>query len=232
MSTGGDFVYICTMNINEIYKLISYLVDKYQGTYLSPDDFNQVINMAQRQYINYLTEDGSGHMGMRLGRKAGMLINAPVVESLSIFLTDATLAVNQSTQIATQPADLYRLVSMRTTNDTNVIRKITPDKLAEILDDAIDPPTTTDPIYVDTGSNYKIFPLGVTNVKITYVRTPNDMKWAYTGNLNYDQANSVQPEWEVKDLDDIIYRAIGIIGINLKDGDLRTAAQLVKQQGE
>ena len=58
------------------------------------------------------------------------------------------------------------------------------------------------------------------------------MKWAYTGSLVYDQANSVQPEWNEKDMEDIIYRAIGIIGINLKDGDLRMAAQLVKQQGE
>ena len=217
------------MNVNDIYKLISYLVDKYQGTYLSPDDFNMVINMAQRQYLNYMTEDGSGHMQMRLGRKTGMLVNAPVVESLSAFLKDATLAVNPSTQIATQPVDLYRLVSMRTTDDTYVIRKITPDKLAEILDDPIDPPTATDPIYVDTGSDYKIWPSSIGNIKITYVKIPAEIKWAYTGNLVYDPLLSVQPEWSIKDLDDIIYRAIGI---NLKDGDLRTAAQMVKTQGE
>ena len=213
-----------------MYKLVSYLVDKYQGTYLSPDDFNMVINMAQRQYLNYLTEDGSGHAQMHLGRKSGMLINAPVVETLSIFIKEATLTV--TSQVATQPTDLYRIISMRTSNDLHVVRKITPDKLAEIIDDVIDPPTITDPIYVDMASDYKVYPSGVSSVKITYVKVPADMKWAYTGALVYDAANSVQPEWNTKDLEDIIYRAIGIIGINLKDGDLQRSAQMIKQQGE
>jgi hypothetical protein len=218
------------MSINDIYKLVSYLVDKYQGTYLSPDDFNMVVNMAQRQYLNYLTEDGSGHTGMHLGRKSGMLINAPVVETLSIFIKESTLTV--TSQVATQPTDLYRIISMRTSNDLHVVRKITPDKLAEIIDDVIDPPTLIDPIYVDMGSNFKIYPNTVTSVKVSYVRVPADMKWAYTGALVYDSANSVQPEWNTKDLEDIIYRTIGIIGINLKDGDLQRSAQMIKQQGE
>ena len=218
------------MTINDIYKLVSYLVDKYQGTYLAPDDFNMVINMAQRQYLNYLTEDGSGHAGMRLGRKSGMVINAPVVETLSIFIKESTLSV--TSQIVTQPNDLYRIISMRTSNDLNVIRKITPDKLAEIIDDVIDPPTITDPIYLDIANNFKIYPSTVTSVRVSYVREPADMKWAYTGALSYDSVNSVQPEWGTKDLEDIIYRAIGIIGINLKDGDLQRSAQMIKQQGE
>jgi hypothetical protein len=218
------------MNINEVYKIVSYLVDKYQGTYLSPDDFNMVINMAQRQYLNYMTEDGSGHKGMQMGRKIGTLITTPVVESLSKFMTETTLTV--TSQIATQPANLYATVSVRTSDDTKIVRRITSDKLANYLSDPIDPPTITEPIYIEIGDTYKVYPNTVTTIKVGYIRVPVDMKWAYTGNLVYDQANSVQPEWNDKDMEDIIYRAIGIIGINLKDNDLRTAAQIVKQQGE
>jgi hypothetical protein len=218
------------MNINEVYKIVSYLVDKYQGTYLSPDDFNMVINMAQRQYLNYMTEDGSGHRGMQMGRKMGTLITTPVVESLSKFMVETTLTV--TSQIATQPANLYTTVSVRTSDDTKVVRRITADKLANYLSDPIDPPTNTEPVYIEIGDTYKVYPNTVGSIKVGYVRLPADMKWAYTGNLVYDQANSVQPEWNGKDMEDIIYRAIGIIGINLKDNDLRMAAQIVKQQGE
>lgn len=218
------------MNINEVYKIVSYLVDKYQGTYLSPDDFNMVINMAQRQYLNYMTEDGSGHRGMQQGRKMGTLITTPVVESLSKFLVETTLTV--TSQVATQPANLYTTVSVRTSDDTKVVRRITADKLANYLSDPIDPPLTTEPVYVEIGDTYKVYPNTVGSIKVSYVRTPVDMKWAYTGNLIYDAGNSVQPEWNEKDIEDIIYRAIGIIGINLKDNDLRMAAQIVKQQGE
>jgi hypothetical protein len=61
------------------------------------------------------------------------------------------------------------------------------------------------------------------------------LKWAYTGALIWDTANSVPAgtalEWGDTDIYEIIYRAIGIIGINLKDGDLMRAAQLVKNDG-
>lgn len=230
------------MNINEVYKIVTYLVDKYQGTYLSPDDFNMVINMAQRQYLNYMTEDGSGHMGMRLGRKSGTLITTPVVESLAIFMKEATLTV--TSQVATQPADLYATVSVRTANDLKTIRRITEDKLTEILSDPIDPPTATDPIYTELANTYKIYPSTVSSIRIGYIKLPTTMVWAYKivgGQPVYQEAadpaaipttGSVQPEWNEKDMEDIIYRAIGIIGINLKDNDLQRAAQMVKTQGE
>jgi hypothetical protein len=322
------------MNINDIYKIVSYLVDKYQGTYLSPDEFNSVINMAQRQFLNYMTEDGSGHMGMRLGRKSGTLVNAPIAESLSRFLVDDTISGSGS---FTQPDNLYSIVSVRTSDDQNVIRKITYNKLAEVLGDPIDPPTETDPVYLDKTNQLIVYPDTITDIKLSYIREPNNMYWSHDGNLNYSEtgaqllttgtgaawsgnftsgythtagtastlvsdvyaksktkytisatvtgrtagiatlifgdfayvfssntsytgtftntnqenkfsisptslfdgtisveikAPSVDPEWNLKDIEDIIYRAIGIIGINLKDGDLQRAAQMVKTQGE
>ena len=227
------------MNINEAYKIVSYLVDKYQGTYLSPDDFNMVINMAQRQYLNYMTEDGSGHRGLQMGRKMGTLITTPVVESLSKFMVETTL--NVISQIATQPSNLYTTVSVRTADDLHVVRRITSDKLSNYLADPIDPPTTTEPVYIEMGDTYKVYPNTVASIKVGYVKMPAEMRWGYTGNLVYNPATydpvttptgSTQPEWNEKDMEDIIYRAIGIIGINLKDNDLKTAAQIVKQQGE
>lgn len=232
------------MDINQVYKIVSYLVDKYQGTYISPDDFNMVINMAQRQYLNYLTEDGSGHKGMQAGRKQGTLITTPVVESLSAFVTDALIAQNEPTgQFFTQPADLYTTISIQGEFlPVKEARRITQDKWVSALLDPIDPPTQSNPAYVEFGNTYKFQPLlAGLRIRVTYIRTPKDMRWGNSSTLVYDSSvydpvsnpnGSTQPEWNVKDMEDIIYRAIGIIGINLKDNDLRMAAQLVKQQGE
>ena len=49
------------MTIDEVYKTVTYLVDKYQGTYLSPEDFNNIINMAQTQYLESIV-DGTGNI--------------------------------------------------------------------------------------------------------------------------------------------------------------------------
>ena len=42
------------MDINAVYTLIQYIINKNQDGYLSPDEFNLVINQAQTSFLNYL----------------------------------------------------------------------------------------------------------------------------------------------------------------------------------
>lgn len=222
------------MNINEIYKLVSYMVDKYQGTYLSPDDFNMAINTAQRQYLNFLTgETSESTQGGRPSRYGGTSQNISIGGSLSVFLKEGTLSVNS--QLAAQPVDFYKISAMRTSDDNYAVRRVGADKVYAYIGNAIDPPTLTEPIYTEIGNNFKFWGLSTavdTPVKIIYFKVPTDAKWAYTGALVYDAATSVQLEWPKNDLNDIIYRTLGIVGINLKDADLIRVSQTVKNDGQ
>jgi len=222
------------MNINEVYKLVSYLVDKYQGTYIAPDEFNQVINMAQQQYISSLTE-GTGTPNRNPRTPTGLSTSAVVAEKLSSFLVESNLSI--TSQLADKPANLFKTVALRTTDDDYGIRYVNEDKVASFIGNAIDPPTVTNPIYYEIGSKYKFYPSALSTAKLTYISTPPVLKWAYTGALVYDPVNSVPAndaslQWSDEDVNEIIYRAIGIIGINLKDGDLVRAAQMVKNDGQ
>jgi hypothetical protein len=221
------------MNINEVYKLVSYLVDKYQGTYLSPDDFNMVVNMAQNQYLAFLTDD-TGGPNRNPKNPVGMSTSAIVADSLSTFLTESTLTI--TSQIASKPGDLYKTVAIRTTDDNYAARYVPEDRIASYIGNAIDPPTVTDPIYYELGTGFKFYPSTLATAKLTYIKNPQTLKWAYTGALVYDPVLSVPAsnanlEWGETDTYEIIYRAIGIIGINLKDGDLMRASQLIKNDG-
>jgi ribosomal protein L20A (L18A) len=221
------------MNINEVYKIVSYLVDKYQGTYLAPDDFNMVVNMAQNQYLSYLTDD-TGYPNRNPKNPVGMSTSAIIADTLSGFLTESTVAV--ASQLAAKPADMYKTVAIRTTDDNYAMRFVSSDKVASFIDNAIDPPSATEPVYYEIGSNYKLYPSSVASIKISYIKNPQTLKWAYTGALIYDAVNSIPAnnaaiEWGDTDVYEIIYRTIGIIGINLKDGDLMRVAQVVKNDG-
>jgi hypothetical protein len=220
------------MNINEVYKLVSYLVDKYQGTYLSPDDFNMVINMAQNQYMSFLIDD-TGAPNRNPKNPVGMSTSAVVADTLSPFLTETTLTI--VSQVANKPADIYKTVAVRTGDDNYPVRFVFGDRISSLIGNAIDAPTNTEPIYYEIGSTYKFYPSTLATAKLSYIRVPMTLKWAYTGALVFDPANSVPAgtalEWPDTDIYEIIYRAIGIIGINLKDGDLVRAAQLVKNDG-
>jgi hypothetical protein len=221
------------MNINEVYKLVSYLVDKYQGTYLSPDDFNMVINMAQNQYIGFLTED-TGSINRNPKNPVGMSTSAIVADALSTFLAESTVTI--TSQLATKPADLYKTVAIRTNDDNFAVRFVPGDRIASYIGNAIDAPTVTEPIYYELGSTFKFYPSTLSTAKLTYIKNPQTLKWAFTGALVYDPilsvpASNANLEWGETDVYEIIYRAIGIIGINLKDGDLMRASQLIKNDG-
>lgn len=219
------------MNINDIYKTISYMVDKYQGTYLSPDDFNLAINTAQRQYLNFLTgETAEFNQGGRRPAAGGFSNDVTTGGSLSNFLKEGTLTI--ASQLAAQPADFYKISAMRTTDDDHAVKRVGADKVYAYLNNAIDNPTATDPIYTEIGTNFKFWPSSIASAKIVYFKKPAEIKWAYTGDLVYDPVASVQLEWPENDINDIIYRTLGIIGINLKDGDLIRVSQTVKNDGQ
>jgi hypothetical protein len=207
------------------------MVDKYQGTYLSPDDFNLAINTAQRQYLNFLTGETAEFSQGRVGKFTGGFSNDVTTGgSLTNFLKETTLTITN--QLLTQPNDFYKISAMRTADDNYPVKRVGADKVYSYVGNAIDDPSTTNPIYTEIGTTFKFFPASLTSVKVIYFKIPAEVKWAYTGNLVYDAANSVQLEWPLNDYNDIIYRTLGIIGINLKDGDLIRVSQTVKNDGQ
>jgi hypothetical protein len=226
------------MTIDEVYKIVTYLVDKYQGTYLSPEDFNSIINMAQSQYLESLV-DGTGNVNSNnKNSPAGLIVNSAISDRLSKFYTEAPLTVTAG--VAPKPANMNTATSLRTSAN-RPIKKVFDDNLANHLVNPIDAPTNTDAIYMEFGDNFKFYPSTVAAPILGYIRNPNTMVWAYTGNLVYSAAGgpsvvpttgSVQPEWGDADMNEIIYRAIGIIGINLKDGDLLRVSQTIKNEGQ
>jgi hypothetical protein len=236
------------MSIDEAYKIVSYLVDKYQGTYIAPDDFNMIINMAQYQYIESIV-DGTGNINSNnRNSPEGLISNSSVSDRLSKFYTELTLSVSTANDStlgkAPKPLLMWAATSLRTSAN-RPIKKVFDDNLATHLSNAIDAPTVTDPIYMEvsggTTGSFRFFPSNVVNPILGYIRTPNKMVWAYSGNLVYSEnggpsviptSGSAQPEWGDADMNEIIYIAIGLIGINLKDGDLIRASQTIKNEGQ
>lgn len=219
------------------------MVDKYQGSYLAPDDFNMAINAAQRQYLNFLTgETAEYNQGSR--RPSGGFSNDVTTGgSLSTFLKESVLAINQvvnneNYQLAGQPTDFYKISAMRTIDNDYAIKRVGADKVYSYINNPIDNPTATDPIYTEIGNNFKFWPNTLASARIIYFRKPADAKWAYTGDLVYlpptsgNPNSSVDLEWPENDHMDIVYRTLGIIGINLKDGDLIRVSQTVKNDGQ
>ena len=226
------------MTIDKAYKIVSYLVDKYQGTYISPEDFNIVMNMAQYQFLESIVDKSGNINSNNKNSPPGMIVNSSISDKLSKFYEEASLGI--SAGVGGKPAGMWTATSLRTSTN-RPIKKVFDDNLAAHLSNPIDAPTVTDPVYMEVKNGFKFFPSNIASPTLGYIRTPNEMVWAYYDDLIHvpqgasapagktliPSTGSKDPEWGEADMNEIIYIAIGIIGIPLKDRDLIQAAQIV-----
>ncbi len=229
------------MTIDKAYKIVSYLVDKYQGTYISPEDFNTVINMAQYQYLESIVNKTGNINSNNRNSNPGIIVNASISDKLSKFYVEESLTLTAG--VALKPATMWAATSLRTSAN-RPIKKVFDDNLATTLSNPIDAPTSTDPVYMEISNTFKFYPSNPGSPVLGYIRTPIEMVWAYYDDLVHlpqgvatpvgktliPTGGSKNPEWSEADMNEIIYITIGIIGIPLKDGDLLRAAQTVKAQ--
>ena len=155
-----------------------------------------------------------------------------VNEALAPFIQTSTLTITSGSVAV--PSDLFKEVAMRTTGNVDIVR-IDHAKLASKLNSSIDAPTVTKPCFNEVGPNYRFYPTTLTTANLTYLRLPVTPVWGFTtvaGRPVYNAGTSVQSEWNDADLNKIIMRAAGLVGININDQLLVQAANQVKAKGE
>jgi hypothetical protein len=220
------------VNINDCFKIVAYLVDKYQGTGVSPEDFNRIFPMAERSYFDMLAGGVEDFQPGRPVSRIGLGMGNNVNEALSSFIQTSTLTITSGS--ANVPANLFKAISMRTTGNVDIPR-IDHSKLASKLNSSIDAPTLTKPCFNEVGSTYKFYPTALTTANLTFLRLPTPPVWGYTtvsGRPVYDAGTSTQSEWNDADLNKIIMRAVGLIGVSINDQLIIQAANQVKAKGE
>lgn len=112
-----------------------------------------------------------------------------------------------------------------------VIKRVEQGRLSAYVNSVIDPPTVQNPIYTELEDGYVVYPASVSAISISYLRKPAEVVWGYqilSGRPVYDQSASVDPEWNETEINDIIYIACDMMGINLRDGDLLKATEVIK----
>jgi len=225
------------MTIDQVYKFVDFIIKKSNsGGYLTPDEFNLIINRAQIQYFNKLYGNQNDYRYDRPVPKIAYAITEKISNSLSPFLSDSTaLEIDGNGQVNI-PSDLFQTVSITHTID-NIeyeITRVEQDRIANNLSSYYDAPTSDFPIYSQLRTKFQFYPKNLATASLFYLKKPTDMVWGYTtvsGRPVYNSGTSVQPLWKDMDINEIIYIALSYIGVNLKDGDVSQFAQLKTQTG-
>jgi hypothetical protein len=220
------------MNVNDMYRICQFAVNKAQNGYLTPSEFNLTINQAQVSYQDYLLGEFQQYQYGRPQARINYSQNENIRQRLSPLITSATLNINGSGE-AVYPADYVQADTIITTA-FNRVRFVQQDALYSYYNSQIDP-IATNPIYLLEPTGFQFYPVTLGSAILTYVKDAPEIVWGYTtvsGRPVYSSGTSVQPVWDNVDLLEIIARALKLIGLNLQDGQVQQYANQVTQTGQ
>ena len=222
------------MTVDEVYSLIDYIANKNQQGYISPDDFHNIINQAQRSYAAFLLGRFQQYAPGRPIANVELGQNSIVRQRLAPIIYGYNLNIN-SDGFSGYPSDYIQTDAMWSIYGYQRIRYADQHKFSSIYNSVIDP-IRTNPIYVLEDTGFRFFPTTTANAKLHYVKDPPNIVWGYTLDSNgtpvYDSAGSVQPVWDDIAIFEIIARALQMVGINLQSNAIVQYANEIKTTGQ
>lgn len=224
------------MDSNRVYLLMQYAIGKNgsQG-YFSSEDFYTVINAAQSSYTDYLLGEYQQYQAGRPIAVVEIGNKEKIRNSIAPLIYDTILTPNITTGIASYPSDYMATDAMWNVYGFYNIRFTSQPRLASFMGSSIDL-IEDNPVYLLKHDGFQFYPTNIGLTKMSYVRTPPSITWAYTLDSNgipvYDPLNSQQPVWADYDMLQIIVRALRIVGVNLDFGAVVQYANEVKMTGQ
>lgn len=222
------------MDINSVKNLIEFIVNKEQSSSLTPDEINEIVSMAQRNYISYLLGSFQRYQPGRPVAVPELGNNQVVRQRLSPVIYGITIAVDVQ-GFSPYPGDYLQADAMWSIYGNARVRYIEQDKLFGVVNSVIDP-VASNPIYLIEDEGFRFYPNTIGNAKLSYVRNPPNVQWGFTYNIYgqpvYDQSTSVQPIFGDLAIFEIITRALSMVGINLQANQISAYAEQIKREGQ
>lgn len=221
------------MNVNEVYQLILFIVNKNQNGYISPDEFNLIINQAQVSYMDYLAGQFQQYQAGRPIPTVQWGNNETTRQRVTPFIYNELLAVD-SQGFAAYPTD-FLITDTVWTSSMGKVKFVQQDYLANYLSSRITP-VADNPIYLAEREGFRVYPNDIGTIKVNYIKKPTTIVFGYTldgdGLPVYNPATSVDPQWQELDLLEIISRALRMISENLKDVSVGRYANEITKTGQ
>lgn len=223
------------MTADTTYQICLFAASKnLQQGYLSPSDFNLIINQAQKSYQNWLVGQYESYQPGRPISKVSFGQNQNVRQSLTPTIYGYILNLD-STGFSPYPRDYEKMDAMWTLYGNNRIRYVAQDDLWSVYNSRIDP-YQSNPFYLIENLGFRFYPRSLNQTKLSYVRDAPNIVWGYTLDANgipvYNAAASVDPVWADFDMLEIIARALRLIGVNLDSTVISGYAEEIKNLGQ
>lgn len=222
------------MTVDFTYQVLQFLVNKNQDGYLSPDQFNLIINQSQNSWSDYLLGQFQQYIPGKPQSRVQYSENQITRQRLAPVIYGYILNPDP-TGFAPYPGDYVQTDAMWTIYGNGRIRYTEQEHLYSTVNSSIDP-VATNPIYLIEDEGFRFYPLTIGQAKLNYVRNPPAIIWGYTEDSEnrpvYNPATSADPVWADVDMLEIISRALRMVGVNLQANVVSQYANEIKDRGQ
>lgn len=222
------------MDVNDMYQICQYAINKAQNGYLKPDQFNLLVGQAQDSYLNYLLGEFQQYQYNAAKSRVAYSENQNIRQRVAPLIYNYNLKVD-ATGFSRYPGDYIQTDTMMTFYNYKRIPFVQQDRLWSYYNSKIDP-IATNPIYLIEDRGFRFYPQSISDARLTYVKNPTRIYWAYTYDINnrpvYDPTRSEQPVWSRMDILEIIARILKLVGISLQITQVEQYANLITNNGQ
>ena len=230
------------ISINKCRNTVLFLLEKNNRGFISPAKFDSFCELAQLdifenlffQYNKWLLNKGKHLTGTEYAD-----IPENIREQIDTFAEYSTVANFTYDDIENlwsyTGTDLYRAEGLSLVNVAG--KKVDVEKVAKgyelnnLINSAINAPTTTYPIYTKIGSGFRVFPVVPSGYKLElfYIRTPKTPKWTHNfsqGNPVYNAGAADKQDIELDEslFSAFIVKVMGYCGVSIREQDVVAAA--------
>ena len=231
-------------SVNEVYSALKNLANKDERGFITPKVFNTFATIAQNKIFNDLFSEMTKAQSLRarnIDAKTHLSYIKRIEEDLAYFSKEQT--IGQSNGVFEKPADLSRVISIRTTG-SYVFGKSTAatvdvvydeSKIEYILQSDLSAPSSSHPVAI-ISNDIEVFPTSISNIRLRYYKYPEGRtpstgaRTALTPRYNafslgasneiFDPTTSVDFELPDHYVPQLVLEIGKMIGINLRDQEV------------
>jgi hypothetical protein len=187
---------------------------------MSEAEFLEAYNLASYDYFRYLTDMAYAMMSRNNVYSTPTNSDNQVAESLSPFVIYETTL----TSPYNKPSDYGRIVYLKvgyassTQAASKFAYRVELTELDNKINSPIDVPIADEPIYTEINGKFIIYPESPTGVWMTYYKKP----------AKQTAVDGTSVEWNDTQINNVLFRVLSYLGINLKDANLIQFGNLKK----
>ena len=220
------------ISVNTVYKTVLSILNKEQRGYMTPDEFNKIVNHVQLEIFEKYFED-LNQMVRQPQNDADYADRLDYLEEkIAIHNKTASGTGTAGSSFALSGLHILGTISYNGSEAQRVSKK----EFYNINKSPLTKPTEGYPIYTLDEGKITVYPKTIDNeiLEVSFIQKPTEAAWKFTVDANtgvFMESNSVNIDLHDSEQSEVILKVLMYAGVVIKDMEIvQIASARVKQE--